>query len=390
MKPMNRYLSLLAIMLLSGLLCYSCTKDGGLTDPDTENPETPGNTVDADKLSEYLVLTDAQKITGDLPAAPDNQLKVNFKDSIWVVKDFPYGARVAVLHEGRFDITGFYVGVSNSSFYYDVPLVEAEAQDSTDVFYINMEIPESDDVEYPFAIPIKIVPYGPGLEPIDVVGRWIIIEDPEAFNSCSVLSATSYPKISWEWEFTVAINYAGEVFQIEAPGLKKVSAYQTGGCCNEDGSSSTVADDPYCFEKFSDGTPNPRWKSIDVEHYFMWLFDNLWLYEDGTFWHYNSSWQTDYVPSLSDFCALEAGYDDGGEDYFKRGTHDFTPGADYLNITYDVTDPPVFGKTIQSGEIQYTCHSLILTVGREEKWSIVFRKIIEEKNGDYLLPNWWD
>ncbi len=53
-----------------------------------------------------------------------------------------------------------------------------------------------------------------------------------------------------------------------------------------------------------------------------------------------------------------------------------------------VPDPPVFGKTIQSGELIYTCHLLIFGYGGESKWWVVFRK--SENNSNSWIYEVWD
>jgi len=320
----------------------------------------PVNTgdVDPDEASDYLVFTDGTKITGNLPAATDGQLKINFSDSIYLVKDFKLGARVVVRHDGLRDITGFFVGVRGSSFYFDVSVSEAEAGDSTDVFYLNIDIPSEDVVVYPFTLSIKILPHGLDNIPVDEFDKLLTIEDPET-DTCPI-TLPGNGEVQWEWNYSVLETSAGEILYSEAPLYSRGSSLQTGGCCNDNGTSSTVANDPYCFEKFSDGTPNPRWRSIQVKTLSYWTFDYVWFYEDGTFAQFNAKVQTNYIPSLSDFCAGVAHYDYQNGDYVKSGTYQFT-SPHYINITYNITNPPVFGKTISSGEIVYTCHMLGLT-----------------------------
>src|SRR5690606_3610595 len=101
----------------------------------------------------------------------------------------------------------------------------------------------------------------------------------------------------------------------------------------------------------------------------------LYLYNDGTFRQANTSVQTNYRPSLSDFCNNEAAYDFDVSTFVKFGTHDFTPGAKYINFTYNVTDPPVFGKNIYGGELLYSCHNMIISFEVEgSKWFSMFRR----------------
>ena len=394
MKFKRRYFSLLSMILLSGLLwVVACESDIDPMDDDQSNNSNNNQVaIDPDEIAEYLMLADASKITGDLPTAPDGQLKINVKDTIYLLKGFPYGERVVIRHNGLYDISGFYVGVENSSFYYDVPVVAMEAQDSTDVIYINLGDTEGLDWKFPF--PIIILPHGPDGMSWDKFVRVIKVEDPEEEPGCSITVPTDYSLdlVHWEWSYTVNVDAAGNVLHFEGKGVKKVSAYQTGGCCNDDGTNTTVANDPYCFSKYSDGTPNPNWRSIDVSHYFMWAYDILYLYNDGTFRQANTSVQTNYRPSLSDFCNNEAAYDFDINTFVKFGTHDFTPGAKYINFTYNVTDPPVFGKNIYGGELLYSCHNMIISFGGEgSKWHSIFRRPANGVSKPTELPlEGWD
>jgi hypothetical protein len=366
MKPIRRYISLPGTVLLGGLLwMVACEKE---VQPDS-NPTTPGNpvTIDPDKIMEYLAFTDAGKITGNLPAAPDGQLKITVKDTIFLPRGFPVGERLAVIHNGIYDISGFYIAVENSSFYYDIPVVASEAQDSSDAFYLDLEETGSFDWK---EFPLIILPYGPGGSPLDKFIRTVKIETPgEDTDGFTVPANYSLDLVHWEWIYTVNVNpddpvSPGEVLHFEGKGVKKFSEYQTGGCCNDNGTSSTVANDPYCFSKFSNGTPNPRWRSIDVAHYFMWAYDILYLYDNGTFRQANTSVQTNYRPSKSDFCKKEAAYDFDVGTFIKSGTHDFTPGASRIKFTYTPSNPPIFGKNIYGGNLWYTSHSMLIEIGR--------------------------
>lgn len=374
-------------------------------EPEPESNTNNGNgnnTADSftpDELSGFLVLKDAARITGELPVAPDLQLKINVKDTIYSLKGL-YGAMVVVRHDGLHDISGFYIAVSGGSSYYNVPVEDEEAQgDSTVVFYIDADVPENDGADYPFTIPIRIQPYDQNGEPLDEFVKLLTIENPETGTSCSI--AVPFANISnsaygaWKWMHTLGIDASGSVFHREAPDLLQRSTYITGGCCNDDGSSTTVAGDPYCFSKFSDGTPNPRWRSIEVSHYFLWVFDMVWFYDNGDFKHQNLSHQTSYRPSKSDFCNEEPHYEFDKGFFWKYGTHDFTPGSDYLTLTYTETDPPVYGKTLRSGELLYDCNGMALIYEVEgQTWIVEYRRTDPEDfhsgDGSVNTKNGWD
>ncbi len=404
MKPSHQPITFCPLRVVLGfLILASCQSEPDLdanngSGGNNGSGNNPVSVFTADELAGFLVLDDASKITGDLPTAPDNHLKINIKDTLYIANGFPIGERIVIRHDKLYDISGFYIAVENSSFYYDVPVVGAEAQDSTDVFYINFGETLGIDWELPF--PLLILPHGPDGLPWDEFFKIMKIEAPgKDAEDITVPTSFSLDLVHWEWMYTVKIDPSkvdpsdleGNVLHFEAKGLKKISAYQTGGCCNDDGISTTVANDPYCFGKFSNGTPNPKWRTLDVEHFFMWAYDVLYLYDDGTFRQANTSVQTNYRPSLSDFCNGKAVYDFDINTFVKFGTHDFTPGADHIKFTYNITDPPVFGKNIYGGELLYSSHNMLISFGNEsEKWYFKYQRPSDGVSVTELTLGGWD
>ena len=316
---------------------------------------------------------------------------INSEDTIFVMKGYRHGARVVLKHDGAYDLTGVYIHVAGSSFHYDVPVVDAEAQDSTDVIYIGVDAPEDLEVDYPLTIPITIYPHGPDFVPLDFLEREVTVEDPEEDMQnpyCAITRPrTSAASFIWHWKYTAGIGYNGELLPIESPDIYQEGFYTTGGCCNADGTSTTVGNDATCTQN------SDRFRPIDVGQYFRWIFDFLWIYDDGTFAHVNANEQINYRPSLSNFCTGKATYDYDRQQFSKSGTHDFTQGADYVNISYNPTDPPVFGKIIGSGEVAHTCHMLVLTVGQEERWDLVFERMKDyfpDDDGESTSPEYYD
>ncbi len=168
---------------------------GALVSCETEEPdpqnnntgnteeENPADDFTGDELAGFRALPGADKITGSLPQAPDFQLKINVKDTIVVMKGL-YGVRIVVRHNGVQDISGFYVAVENSSFYYDVPVEDSQAADSTDVFYI--DITDDESIEYPFTISVIIQPHNPAGEPLDQFEREVEAIDPGSGTGCPI------------------------------------------------------------------------------------------------------------------------------------------------------------------------------------------------------------
>src|SRR5690606_41580139 len=113
---------LMAYLIVCLIAFVSCE-----TEPDPGNRNNNGNNgtgnnaadeFAADELSEFLVLEDAAKITGDPKEAPDFQLKINFKDTIFVMKGSHLGAREAVRHDGLDGLSGCEMSGDSASLYY--------------------------------------------------------------------------------------------------------------------------------------------------------------------------------------------------------------------------------------------------------------------------------
>jgi hypothetical protein len=392
MKLLNfsKWALLLSATLLWMTACESDAIDDGNNPNNGNNPVRPTD-VEPDEIAGLLKLHNASKIPGKMPASGSGQLRINIKDTLYMLPGFPVGDRIVIRHNGHYDVRGFYISVANSSFYYDLPKQEAEAQDSTDVFYFNMEDLEGLDWTYPFSFPISIGPYGPDGIPIKEFVRIVTVEeqDVDGETSITVPKSFSLDSVHWEWRYTLTTDPTGLVTHFEGKGVKKKSEYQTGGCCNDDGTSTTVANDPYCFSKYSDGSPNPRWRTIDVSHFFMWAYDILYLYDDGTFRQANTSMQTNYRPSLSDFCNNDPHYDFDINTFVKFGSHDFAPGTKQIKFTYDVSNPPVFGKNVYGGELAYSSHDILISfVVEGQKWYSKYKRPTQGVSPTTLTLDW--
>ncbi len=359
-RRVNNYnIQLLFWILLFALV--SCKKP---VNDNTDNT-TRENLLDTTNPGQYLVLNQANKITGTLPVSPNNPIRMNSKDTIYLLEDFSSGARIEVNHYSKFEIAGFYIGIASQSYYFDTPAVKEESQDSTAVVYINFDDKGLEGWQSPFNVPILIQPHGPDGKPLKTFVRILTIEKPQtASNSANLpidivspVGALPSPFI-WKWLYT-EVHTSTSILK-EAPGLWLGGLQTTGGCCNNDGTSSTVANDPYCFEKFSDGTNNPRWRSIEVSPGIATSFDILEFYDNGTFRHETESLTKMYRPSYTDFCSGTTLYHYQPGHYLKNGKHDFKPGNEVLRISYDATDPPVYGETISSGRMAYSNHLLAL------------------------------
>ncbi len=134
---------------------------------------------------------------------------------------------------------------------------------------------------------------------------------------------------------------------------------------------------------------NPKWRFLDVAQSY-YFTEGVNFYDDGTFKQLGFSAQTNVKLSESDFCNNTVYYYPEDHEFPNTGTHDFSPGADYLNITYDTSLVP--RKTLRSGELIYSCHTLSLTYTTQgdghESTMMMFRKWRRTADGTTFEPPW--
>jgi hypothetical protein len=323
---------------------------------------------------DYLQFNDATKHTGDYPIAGDGTLKINIRDTLYVIDDHPYKGRVSVLHEASVEISGFYVWVTGTTeqAYYDVPAVSAEGKDTVDVVYIGFD-PE-EEIELPYSVKIKIQPHGPDGIALDEFERMISVEEAEQ-SSCSITTGHN----RWQWLYTEIYNYQGDLSQLTAPWFHATllgeSGYYYAKCCIEDPDFGTI--EAYPGDPTREGIcqfGNPLYKRIYIDGtYYLKAYDELFLFQNGEFRHYSASLTSNFIPQKSRICDLFAYYELDYTAYEKIGQHDYSPGDTEIRLTTETAVPP-FGPIPPFGHFINTCHLLIFTAGSEETYKIVYQK----------------
>ena len=378
-----------ALIILFGIIAsmLSCVKDDNFEVNNPSNPSNPANLLDADKISEHLVLKNATKITGDLPAAIDGQIQTDVKDTIFLVKGYPIGNRIRFKHDPSQKISGFYIKVGLASYYYDVPKDYVEDQyepleenDSITVLVLDLDL-NTENVEYPFTTDVIIQPHDESGTPIgDGEGPGpITIEDPNDNNGvCNDIrrSLSGGNNLVWEWDFTIR-EYNGTILNTLARGLATRINSQGAGCCSTDGQnrSVTALEEQECFN----GTTSPRYKWVQIENlddFVVRTVEILWFWEDGTYQVWGNEIKKTYDPFNSNFCTLSVAYDFEENDYgmFENSNdHDFSPGANHINL--DRTNWVGGYRLPASADLIYTCHTLLLSWGNEDNWTSVYRKL---------------
>ncbi len=407
MKSTNRFLKMLVMLTMStSMFVVSCENE---VEPEQANKGIPNNTsrtFTADELSDYLILKNSTKIIGLPPQPSGGNLQINSKDTIYLVKGMAFGSRVEVKHDESHEITGFYVAVSNSSFYFDVPIIEAESQETSDVFFLYLE--DVDGMDFPFSFEVTILPHVNGL-PIKKFVRVVTKEDPEDEKTCLPVgpipnclmqdstgqSCNSSTYWTWIWESTLVEDNTGDIHTAYAPAMFiNVSPFQHGGCCWNN-ISMPAKYDPYCV------SGNPEYFELTVDDvYYVRYFEALHLFEDGKYLRQTRHATKNYVPDSSNYCTGQAGYRVDEDFSGEYGTHDFSPDANYINLAVtshlDLLDPKSkagAGWPLLSGELFYTCHYLVISYPfNGEKWSVVYqaRSQYDPSDLDKFFPSYWD
>lgn len=395
LKPLR---TVLLLGICGGLIFLSCEElpvSGGPVQP-TPDPISPQD-VDLDRVSEFLVVADAQRISGSLGPAPDGQIKLDIEDTIFSVKGYPLGNRINVLKQSFQDITGYYVGLIGASYYYDVPETIIEGQfipsgdeDTSSVIVLDLDPPE--EIEgYPFSVEVVIQPHDPSGQVLDEFVRTITVEDPDDRGECNSITLPSGSTVfHWEWDFTIRA-YNGEILNVFAPGLASPINSQGAGCCTSAGVSLTTSDSPLCNPNVS--SPDVQWVPLEVDDYSVRTWELWWIYDDGTL-KVRSNWiKKQYDRASTNFCTGEVGYTIEEENSEGEGMHDFTPGSSQLGVDFSSWTGPYRPL---GGELVYTCHTMIISWGVDDNYSAVYRiwdsghNIFDFQNLYGHLFRWYD
>lgn len=387
-KGINR-MALTALMFF--ILALSCDEpDEEIVDPKKPTPD-PQN-------GSYLVFRSRTVMNGTPPAPLDGQLKINVADDLFVVKGEPFMARVSVMHDTLSDITGMYVSQDgNTNEYYDVPEELGEETDSTSTIYIGLQPPDN-AVTFPYTVDIHIMPHGEDGTPLDLFTRKITVEDPDDPNACNDL--TGEDRI-WEWLYTEMYTYQGDgLQQLNAPWFRAffsdstlAGGYYMGGCCIDDPDFGLIH--AYPGDPVRDGICNEAsqyyhkiWINTSI---YLLAYEYLFLFSNGTFIDYTGSFTSNYDPRETNFCRSRVAYTRDYQDWTDTGTHDYAPGDDDITLTTEVSDPP-FGPIPPSGKIKFTCNTLIISVGIEQKIVRYFRRFGTPGEADPMerLHKWFD
>ncbi len=347
------------IVLLAALLFSACSEPEIAPDDEDDDDEplviTP---AEADELLERLLFTGSTRVTGPLPSVSNTAVvKNNVKDTIYAMPGVQLPIRLYHSQTGK--IKGWYIGVTNSSFYYDVPVEETEAGDSITIIF--PEVPESDEA---YSMPLKIIPYDESNQPVDIVEREFTVELPD--DGCGLLVKPGN-NFEWIWNYTYSADPNNKRTFFNFPQRVFATESNPTGCCNSQAACPAYVCDPntlQCNWVYNSEVTMKTIYSIDAEF--------LTLYDDGTFFRYTDEHKQNFDPIQTDWCGRIPAYTITDQIVQYEGTHNYVPGRPSMSLTTTSKecDPPdPFGlcglsTSLLSGEVKVNCHLLVIIRNR--------------------------
>ena len=315
MKYLNKHLSIVVLLMLCGLLLASCKSGPSSPEEEEETIENPEeSTTDANKISENLILENAKRIPGALPAnAKQGNVQLaaaqidKDKINLWPgIKN-----RIRIRSDGATFVSGGLMHIVGADHYYEVAAVADESTDSISVFYIDID---PKDLDLPLSGKIKIVPIGPGGEIITTFEDTLEIDTPfdedTGGGPDGTTPGTLKPALdtNLHWIYTERNG----VFDT-APGFIYKNSYQTRGCCVE-GKSETRC-------QVYDKVVNVDEQYSLIKEEVIIFFDNA----SSTFAYVLERFFNDYDPKGTDFCTGRAGYSARSSGIGTPGTYSISP-----------------------------------------------------------------
>ena len=318
MKRKSKIISLWLACIMCMLL--SCETSVDEDPPPGGNNPTPNplpTNVDANELSDDLILEGATKVNGTMPASKNlADLKMS-NETIYLTEGIVNRIMILVPNGLGKSISHVYVQVDEADDYYSVPVSEEEQSDSLVAFYLDFD---PSDWDLPFSFPVRISPVDDAGDPIDEFEREVEVEEPITEAG---LCEPIYPHI-WEWMFTDANGKLNN-----APGYPHISNYETMGCCINGTSQECLGSPPNATVIVDEQlyiVPR-QFVRFDSENTFIGQLDEEFLHFD---------------PENTDYCSGAAAYRPA-----KRWT---TFGGNYTQNNTSLSFSNIDSKSFVDGE----------------------------------------
>jgi len=364
MKTLMKLRRSLSILIVPAMVLFAACSDPA------EDIEDDGNSnggelteEEADKISDSFAFTNSVRVTGIVPTVVNTSLlKTNSKDTIYTMPGLKIPLRIS--HPAAVAINGWFIAVKNSTYYYDVPILEEEDSDTVSVVILEID-PER--VELPYDIPVEITPYDQNKVPVDVIERIVTVEDPVS-GGCDILidgDTTNIGILEWRWHATVVFDSNDEPRFVNAPARVFGASQKIGGCCNEDPLVCPQA----VYNPITKATDLIYDSEVTAGTMYSIAHELFSFYKDGTFFRFTLERIKNFSYDATDWCNGVPGFNERESVVHYYGTHDYAPGntsISYAN-THSYCDDPngICGYGSRDGAVMVTCHMMVITAGVE-------------------------
>lgn len=363
MKTSMCWLSTTRVAVLAVLFLFCCSDpaEDEITPPKNEQEEEISQ-VDADAALKTFSFTSSIQTMGSVPTVVNSSLvKTNSRDTIYALPEIKNLIRIS--HPKSRPVTGIYMAVKGSTFYYDVPIDEEEESDTVSVILFEIE---GGNIEIPYDIPVDITAYDDNGQPIDILERIISVEKPKN-NMCDILddgdTATNDWSRTWEWCWTTVVDQNDQPLRIHTPGRMYYASQTHSGCCDNSVCPVYIVDP---------NTKIGKWvydSEFTVDTYYGILYEGFKFYKNGTFTRFTVERQSAVDADGTDWCNGVPKLRDYLDEVTYFGTHDYSPGDAQLRYgtTRSVCADPLglCGYGSRGGQVTSSCHAMIITAGVE-------------------------
>ena len=353
---------------------------------ETENPSpNPSPTVDANDISDKLILDNAVKISGQIPASSNlANFQIDKADTIFLLEGFKN--RIRIRNQSLIGVSwAVFLQVEGADDYYDIKPVEAESADSLGVFYLDID---TDKLSLPSTFKINIAPHDGNERIICELPRPVKVEK-RGERVCSPWN----PGEHWIWLFTSV----GDQAYFSAPGKPVGIVASINGCCMEGNTVDCIANQ----------IPEEDWISMDYAVYEMGNLEYMTLKPDGTMTGELIEQTQNINPLESDFCGNGPAYNRRTKYNKYNGKYSYNQATGKVTFTsIEVGQTEVYVPQTGQTYLEYDRCYLKLNVEYEiiscywllEKTNIEGQLIlrlferrsdaINEENGEYAI--WFD
>lgn len=361
MKALLRWLRLPVLVMLAAIIFTECSDpEEDVAPPQEEEEEVTPETADA--FLDSFRFTASTKVVGTMPTVTNTSLvKSDVQDTLYMLPEMETPIRIS--HPESVVIGGWYVGVKNSTYYYEVPIDLEEESDTVSVIMVSIDPKELD---LPHSVPLEITPYDQNKVPVDIITRTLTVEEPASpSRECDIRvdGDTLTSGDEWRWYSTTAFDTQNKLVFFNAPYTIFKAKQTISGCC---------AEQPVCpqavFNPVTGATDLVYDSEVTAETFYQIQYEAFTFYTNGTFKRNTYERIKNFSYENTDWCQFNPGYNDRRSDVYYYGTHDYQPGNTTISYATDRLqcddENGICGYGSRPGEIVHSCNVMAIVADR--------------------------